>query len=399
MCVVATTASGSTVVVGRPDLSGGVAAGTCDSTTPCAWFGVINTALSTPGAILSVPADGTVTGWRVRATKSGTASAVLHAVRQSGGQLLGIGSSPLAAATDGITENPLAIPVHVGDQFSVTYEAFHGVGAVTAFDITAAGGALAGLAIVSDGGTGSPQSPVANRESLYNATVALEPPGISLLNPGSGATAGGTAVTITGAHLAITSGVTFGGVPASILAADNTSITVVAPPHAAGVVPVLVATAGGTTVATQPSLFTYVGPPDTTKPVIRSMSLAPSVFRAGNLGGPVTTSRIGSRVLVRLSEAARVRFTVFRVLPGRRVSHRCLQPTSARRARAACRRLVAVPGAFSRSGVAGVNRFTFTGRPGGRALRAGAYQLRAVATDAAGNRSSPVSKGFRVVLV
>ena len=266
---------------------------------------------------------------------------------------------------------------------------------VTAFDTSAVGGVVSGLGIVSDGGMGIPSSPVANRGALYSATVALEPPGIALLNPGNGAMAGGTVVTIAGAHLAITTGVTFGGVPASILAADNTSITVVAPRHAAGVVPVQVATAGGTSVATQPSLFTYVGPPDTTKPVIQSMSLAPSVFRAGNIGGPVITSRVGSGVSVRLSEAARVRFSVFRVLPGRRVG-RCLRPTSAK---PACRRLVAVPGAFVRSGVAGVNRFTFTGRPGGRALRAGSYQLQAVATDAAGNRSSPVSRGFRVVLV
>jgi hypothetical protein len=48
------------------------------------------------------------------------------------------------------------------------------------------------------------------------------------------------------------------------------------------------------------------------------------------------------------------------------------------------------------AGKAGANSRRFSGRFGRRALKAGRYRARAVATDMAGNRSRPKTVGFRI---
>jgi uncharacterized protein YkwD len=54
-------------------------------------------------------------------------------------------------------------------------------------------------------------------------------------------------------------------------------------------------------------------------------------------------------------------------------------------------------GKLTGKGHAGANRFVFRARLRGRALTAGRYRLRAVATDAAGNASPPRRVSFRIV--
>jgi uncharacterized protein YkwD len=54
-------------------------------------------------------------------------------------------------------------------------------------------------------------------------------------------------------------------------------------------------------------------------------------------------------------------------------------------------------GSFAAEGREGANRFTFRARLNGRALAAGRYRLRAVATDDAGNASAPRRIGLRVI--
>ena len=98
----------------------------------------------------------------------------------------------------------------------------------------------------------------------------------------------------------------------------------------------------------------------------------------------------------RLSEAARVTFTIERVRVGRRVGTRCRTRTSANRRRPPCTRYVRV-GRLSQSGRAGSNRRTFSGRIAGRALRVGPYRVVVTARDAAGNVSSRKTDRFRVV--
>ncbi|MFI1742600.1 IPT/TIG domain-containing protein [Streptomyces sioyaensis] len=77
--------------------------------------------------------------------------------------------------------------------------------------------------------------------------------------PNSGPTMGGNTVQLTGTGLQGASLVTFGGTPATIVAVDpyGNWITVIAPPHAAGVVQIVATTPRGTS---NPVYYTYVPP-------------------------------------------------------------------------------------------------------------------------------------------
>jgi PKD repeat protein len=80
------------------------------------------------------------------------------------------------------------------------------------------------------------------------------------ITPSSGSTSGGTFVTITGANLTTTTGVTFDGIAATgITVVNDNTITTTTPAHAAGAVTVIVTTPGGT--ATGTNAYTYVTVP------------------------------------------------------------------------------------------------------------------------------------------
>jgi Glycine rich protein len=132
-------------------------------------------------------------------------------------------------------------------------------------------------------------------------------------------------------------------------------------------------------------------PSDGTRPVLRDLAMSPSSFTAAKTG-PGFITAVGTRVSYRLSEAASTRFTVERATRGRRRGRRCVKGRRGRR----CTRYVRVRGSFNYAGAAGVNRLRFRGRMAGRKLRRGRYRLVAVATDAAGNRSRPVRRAFRI---
>jgi Na+-translocating ferredoxin:NAD+ oxidoreductase RnfG subunit len=85
----------------------------------------------------------------------------------------------------------------------------------------------------------------------------ISTPTITLIDPATGAAAGGTAVTITGTEFGTTPAVTFDGVTAtSIVRVSATSITCVTPAGSAGAVDVVVTnTDTGTITATDG--FTY----------------------------------------------------------------------------------------------------------------------------------------------
>lgn len=95
------------------------------------------------------------------------------------------------------------------------------------------------------------------------------------ITPAQGPSTGGTVVTITGTHLADTTGVTFNGVAGTNLSVNpaGTSITVTTPPGTAGVATVAVTTAGGTAVV--PGGFLFSDP--------TSLSAAPAVIRQSGL--------------------------------------------------------------------------------------------------------------------
>ena len=144
-------------------------------------------------------------------------------------------------------------------------------------------------------------------------------------------------------------------------------------------------------------VFPLPGPPaDTTPPSLTALALSPTRFRAARRG-PSIAAKTGSRISYKLSEAATLTFRVERAAAGRRAHGRCVKPKRANRTLKRCTRYTALRGVLTREGAAGTNSFTFTGRLRGRKLRAGRYRLRAVATDAAGNRSATRRGAFRIV--
>jgi len=81
--------------------------------------------------------------------------------------------------------------------------------------------------------------------------------GITAVSPTSGSAAGGTAVTITGHGFLANTTVRFGSAPAASLQLVNaTTVTAVTPPHAAGVVDVVVGIGGSNTSLTGAFTFT-----------------------------------------------------------------------------------------------------------------------------------------------
>jgi hypothetical protein len=91
-----------------------------------------------------------------------------------------------------------------------------------------------------------------------NLTFAyVNPPTITTITPITGTTLGGDTVTINGTNLATTTQVTFGGTPVTSFASlSDTKLAVVTPPHALGLVDVVVTNPAGSTTA--PGVLTYL---------------------------------------------------------------------------------------------------------------------------------------------
>jgi hypothetical protein len=360
----------------------------------------MNTTLSTPGAFLTAPADGTIVGWRVVGSASLAGRVKVHVLRPgANGSFTGVGVSSGATFFDGNTPNPpgATLPIAAGDTLSLTTETnpFNDPGFARVSATTAPGGAYSYIAILTTG-TNTPTFPQQGQELLFNATVELEPPLPGRVSPESGPAAGGTVVTIAGVHLAVVTGVSFGGVPATSFSGTNTLVTAVAPPHAAGLVDVEISTAGGT--APGAPLFAYLAPPDIQSPSLADLAMVPATFRPANFGGPTTDApaaragRIGAAVSYVLSEPATTTFTVERAVGQ---GPDCT-PTTPPRRRRRCTRYVPQAGSFDHAGTSGANRFSFTGRLNDKALKPNRYRLVGVAHDGAGNPSEPATVRFRI---
>ncbi len=118
-------------------------------------------------------------------------------------------------------------------------------------------------------------------------------------------------------------------------------------------------------------------PAAVTPVAITALSLRPARFRAAPRG-PSIGGRGGAAVTYTITAAARVRFTVERLLKGRRRAGRCRPPRQAPRGKR-CARRVAARGSFTHTGAAGTNTFRFRGRLAGRTLAPGGYRLLAAA--------------------
>ncbi|WP_298622680.1 IPT/TIG domain-containing protein [uncultured Legionella sp.] len=81
-------------------------------------------------------------------------------------------------------------------------------------------------------------------------------PAVTLINPNTGTSAGGTTVIISGSNLDTTQSVTFGGIAATLTQITSNQLTVITPSHPAGLVSIVVTTSSGS--IEQPNAYTYV---------------------------------------------------------------------------------------------------------------------------------------------
>jgi DNA-binding beta-propeller fold protein YncE len=137
-------------------------------------------------------------------------------------------------------------------------------------------------------------------------------------------------------------------------------------------------------------------PPDTTPPTETLLKLTPTAFRAAR-SGPSIAAKTGTTVSYTVSEAAVTSFKVERAVQGVKRGHTCVRPSRRTRRGKRCTRFVAVRGSFTHADIAGANRFHFSGRIGGKALKAGNYRLNATPKDTAGNVGRTVRSQFHIV--
>ncbi|MGX7758456.1 IPT/TIG domain-containing protein [Streptomyces angustmyceticus] len=144
--------------------------------------------------------------------------------------LTGRGLDTTESVTFGATD---VTPTVVSDSELTVVSPAHAAGSVS-------------LVVTAQGGTATAADPFA----------FVAPPTATGFSPLTGLPAGGTLVGITGTNLATTTGVTFGGVPATFAVLSATRVAAIAPVHALGAVTVALTTTGGS--ATAPGTFLYL---------------------------------------------------------------------------------------------------------------------------------------------
>jgi IPT/TIG domain/Carboxypeptidase regulatory-like domain len=137
------------------------------------------------------------------------------------------------------------------------------------------------VTVTTAGGTSA-----ASSADHYTFAAAPPPaPTVVGINPLSGPTAGGTAVTITGTNLSGATSVSFGSSSGVITADSASSITATAPAEAAATVDVTVTTPGGTSGASSADHYTFVAPLSPGAPFSPLAPVRICDTRAGNPSG------------------------------------------------------------------------------------------------------------------
>jgi hypothetical protein len=139
----------------------------------------------------------------------------------------------------------------------------------------------------------------------------------------------------------------------------------------------------------------------TVPPVLGNLRLGPARFRAQR-GSGASIARAkkaarGTTISFGASQSAVTTFAVQRPHKGFRSKGRCRsrRPKGVKKPRR-CTRYTGA-GSFQYAGLAGANRFHFTGRVKGKPLRAGRYRLRARARNDAGQIGAALTKPFRIL--
>jgi subtilisin-like proprotein convertase family protein len=137
-------------------------------------------------------------------------------------------------------------------------------------------------------------------------------------------------------------------------------------------------------------------------PVISGLTISPAKFKAAASGASASAKKkpgkkgpTGATVAYADSQASTTTFTVLRHQRGRKVKSRCKKQTKANKKAPRCERSLEV-GSFTRTDVAGANKFRFSGRIKNRKLKPGKYLLEAVPVSAGGTGKA-VTVRFKIV--
>ncbi|MEA2411950.1 MAG: hypothetical protein QOC77_2511 [Thermoleophilaceae bacterium] len=260
-----------------------------------------------------------------------------------------------------------------------------------AFDALGTSVAISGNTVIA--GTGNHSSNV-HQDAVY---AFLVPPSITLGSPANGAVyTRGEAVTAAysctapaGATVTTCAGPVANGAPIDTLALGSHTFTVNA-----------LDSDGATASESASYTVAAAGGTDTTAPVVHSAAAVPRTFAVDPNGRAETAvsarARRGTTFRYRLSEAARVVFTIERPAAGRKSGKKCVRPSRKNRKKRKCTRYL-FAGRFAVQSAAGRNSHHFSGRIGRRKLRPGRYRVTLAATDAAGNVSAVRRVAFRIV--
>jgi hypothetical protein len=220
---------------------------------------------STVGATLNVQEPGTATGsYRevaLRISLLGGTATTIDLGRAE------VGPNVVAVAPTIASLSPNQGPAAGGTSVTITGTGFTGTTAVTF-------GGTPATSFTVDSDTQITAVAPANNPGAVDVVVTnpagpsapqtftyLPAPTITSLTPNQGPEAGGTSVTITGTGFTGTTGVTFGGTPATSFVVDSdTTISAITPAHTAGAVPTVVTAPGGDSA---PQTFTYLPSPPT----------------------------------------------------------------------------------------------------------------------------------------
>jgi hypothetical protein len=173
------------------------------------------------------------------------------------------------------------------------------------------------------------------------------------------------------------------------------------PDQAESVLACVAQVTGGTYIAVNDSAALQAALAEASAARVTSLRVSPTRFAGASGGATVGNVKPkkgkGTQVLYTVSESAQVRFTVRRVLVGRRVRGECRRQTTANRRARRCTRDVQLRGHMDLQAVQGESRFGFRGRWGGKTLRPGRYKLIATATGASGVPGQPKIARFKIV--
>jgi len=130
-----------------------------------------------------------------------------------------------------------SIPGGTADAKNNVESVFLPAGVTGAFTVTVRAANIVGIGVPNGAGTVNQDFALV----VTNGQAAVSTAPLTRINPASGGTTGGATVTLTGTNLPVTgAGVTFDGVPATVVSATTTQIVVIAPVHGAGIVNVVV---------------------------------------------------------------------------------------------------------------------------------------------------------------